>query len=176
MTSVGSTGIDDARFRSAMLQCRTIIIQRPCPAAFFESACVRAAPLVPLKLHALPASLSNAFTAYGDGYVEVNAIRFDHSIVVVPDRPVMPWPVASFEGLSVENFAQVAGMNPELVVFGSGARLRFAQPRLTAPLTARGIGVETMDLHAACRTYNILMAEGRKVAAVLLIETLGVPR
>lgn len=59
---------------------------------------------------------------------------------------------------------------PEVVVFGSGARLRFPHPRLTAQLTAQRVGVETMDFQAACRTYNILMAEGRKVAAALLIE------
>lgn len=123
-----------------------------------------------MKLHALAPSSSNAFTAYGDGYVEVNRVRFEHSIVVVPDRPVEDWPVASFADLSTESFALVAGMSPELVVFGSGATIRFPHPRLFAALNARGIGVETMDVHAACRTYNILMAEGRKVAAVLLIE------
>ncbi|MGI9024343.1 MAG: Mth938-like domain-containing protein [Burkholderiaceae bacterium] len=126
-----------------------------------------------MKLHALSPSSSNAFTGYGDGYVEVNAVRFEHSVLVVPDRPVIEWTVATFEELSVESFAAVAAVEPEVVVFGSGARLRFPHPRLTAPLISRGIGVETMDVHAACRTYNILMAEGRKVAAVLLIEAAG---
>ena len=126
-----------------------------------------------MKLHALAPSSSNAFTGYGDGYVEVNAVRFEHSILVVPDRPVIEWPVANFEELAVESFAAVAAVEPEVVIFGSGARLRFPHPRLTAPLISRGIGVETMDVHAACRTYNILMAEGRKVAAVLLIEAAG---
>ncbi len=100
-------------------------------------------------------------------------MRFEHSILVVPDRPVIEWPVANFEELAVESFAAVAAVEPEVVIFGSGARLRFPHPRLTAPLISRGIGVETMDVHAACRTYNILMAEGRKVAAVLLIEAAG---
>ena len=123
-----------------------------------------------MKLHALSPSSLNAFTGYGDGYVEVNAVRFDHSILVEPDQPVADWPVARFEDLSTASFAWVAERSPELVVFGSGSKLRFPHPRLLAPLSSRGIGVETMDLHAACRTYNILMAEGRKVAAVLLIE------
>lgn len=123
-----------------------------------------------MKLHALSPSSLNVFTGYGEGYVEVNAVRFDHSIIVVPDQPALDWPVASFEDLSTEAFGLVGAINPELVVFGTGARIRFPHPRLIAPLTSRGIGVETMDLHAACRTYNILMAEGRKVAAVLLIE------
>ena len=123
-----------------------------------------------MKLHALSPSSLNAFTAYGDGYVEVNGVRYARSIVVEPDRPVGDWPVARFEDLTAASLVPVAERGPELVVFGSGATLRFPHPALLAPLSARGIGVETMDLHAACRTYNILMAEGRKVAAVLLIE------
>ena len=123
-----------------------------------------------MKLHALAPSSLNAFTAYGGGYVEVNSVRYQRSIIVAPDQPVVDWQVASFDDLSVESFASVAAMNPELVVFGSGAKLRFPHPRLIAPLAARGIGVETMDVHAACRTYNILMAEGRKVVAALLID------
>ncbi len=122
-----------------------------------------------MKLHATVVPSSNTFNAYGDGYVEVNAVRFDRSIVVFPDRPVLDWPVASFETLSAESFRFIADQGPELVVFGSGSRLRFPHPRLLASLIDRGIGVETMDVHAACRTYNILMAEGRRVAAALLL-------
>jgi uncharacterized protein len=89
---------------------------------------------------------------------------------VLPEAPVIPWPVSSFDQLSAEHFAMLIDAAPEVVVFGSGERLRFPHPRLTAALTAKRIGVETMDFKAACRTYNILMAEGRKVAAALLIE------
>jgi uncharacterized protein len=127
-------------------------------------------PVHPLKLHATVIPASNTFNAYGDGYVEVNAVRHERSILVMPDRPVIEWPVACFEALSADSFRLIAELDPELVVFGSGARIRFPHPRLLAPLIDRGIGVETMDMHAACRTYNILMAEGRRVAAALLIE------
>ena len=123
-----------------------------------------------MKLHATVVPSSNTFNAYGDGYVEVNAMRFDRSIVVFPDRPVLDWSVDAFAALTAERFAFIAAQDPELVVFGSGSRLRFPHPRLLAPLIDRGIGVETMDVHAACRTYNILMAEGRRVAAALLLE------
>jgi uncharacterized protein len=122
-----------------------------------------------LKLHATVVPSSNTFNAYGDGYVEVNAVRHARSIVVLPDRPVADWPVASFEELTEDSFRLVAATDPELVVFGSGATLRFVHPRLLRALSERGIGVETMDVYAACRTYNILMAEGRRVAAALLI-------
>lgn len=123
-----------------------------------------------MKLHATVIPSSNTFNAYGDGWVEVNAARVDRSVVVFPDRPVLDWPVAGFDALDEAAFRFIADQDPELVVFGSGARLRFPHPRLLAPLTGRGIGVETMDVHAACRTYNILMAEGRRVAAALLLE------
>jgi uncharacterized protein len=126
-----------------------------------------------VKLHATVVPSSNTFNAYGDGYVEVNAVRHETSLVVLPDRPVIEWPVASFEALTADSFALVAAQDPELVVFGSGATLRFVHPRLLRPLIDRGIGVETMDVFAACRTYNILMAEGRRVAAALLIAPSG---
>ncbi|QJW77837.1 hypothetical protein EFP18_22785 [Burkholderia glumae] len=126
-----------------------------------------------LKLHQDPSDALNTVTGYGPDYVDINLARHEHSVIVLPGAPVAPWPVASFEALAPEHFTMLLDPAPEVVIFGSGARLRFPHPRLTAALTARRIGVETMDFQAACRTYNILMAEGRKVAAVLLIERAG---
>lgn len=123
-----------------------------------------------VKLHATVVPSSNTFNAYGDGYVEVNAVRYQRNIVVLADRPVIEWPAGRFDALTVDDFRFVLDQDPELVVFGSGAKLRFPHPRLLAPLLDGGIGVETMDVFAACRTYNILMAEGRRVAAALLLE------
>lgn len=123
-----------------------------------------------LKLHQDASGALNTVTGYGAHYVDINLQRHEHSIVVVPDAPVVDWPVSSFDALTPEHFELVLATEPELVVFGSGARLRFPHPRLTAALHARRIGVETMDFMAACRTYNILMAEGRRVVAALLIE------
>jgi uncharacterized protein len=123
-----------------------------------------------LKLHQDSSGALNTVTGYGAGYVEINLERHVGSILVMPESPVIAWPVASFEALSPEHFAMLIEPAPEVVIFGSGERLRFPHPRLTAALAAHRIGVETMDFKAACRTYNILMAEGRKVAAALLIE------
>lgn len=123
-----------------------------------------------LKLHQDSSGALNTVTGYGADYVEVNLVRHESSIVLLPDVPVSDWPVSSFDLLGPEHFELLLSQAPELVVFGSGARLRFPHPRLTAALAARRIGVETMDFMAACRTYNILMAEGRRVAAALLIE------
>jgi uncharacterized protein len=123
-----------------------------------------------LKLHQDSSGALNTVTRYGAGYVEVNRERYESSIIVLPDVAVIPWPVSSFDALTPEHFECLIALAPEVVVFGSGSRLRFAHPRLTAALAAQRIGVESMDFMAACRTYNILMAEGRKVAAALLID------
>jgi uncharacterized protein len=123
-----------------------------------------------LKLHQDSSGALNTVTGYGAGYVEINLERHTGSIIVLPQGAVLSWPVSSFEALSPEHFALLIEPAPEVVIFGSGERLRFPHPRLTAALAAHRIGVETMDFKAACRTYNILMAEGRKVAAALLIE------
>ncbi|MDE1008736.1 Mth938-like domain-containing protein [Paraburkholderia agricolaris] len=123
-----------------------------------------------MKLHQDSSGALNTVTGYGAGYVEINLVRHAGSILLLPEAPVIAWPVAAFDQLSAEHFAMLVEAAPEVVIFGSGERLRFPHPRLTAALTAKRIGVETMDFKAACRTYNILMAEGRKVAAALLIE------
>ncbi|KMQ81104.1 Membrane protein [Candidatus Burkholderia pumila] len=112
----------------------------------------------------------NTITSYGDGYVAVNLERHEGSVIVMPQSPVAAWPVKSFESLTPEHFDSLIEATPEVVIFGSGSRRRFPHPRLTAQLARHRIGVETMDFGAACRTYNILMHEGRKVAAALLIE------
>jgi uncharacterized protein len=126
-----------------------------------------------LKLHRPPSAHLNTFTAYDIDYVEVNEVRYGHSILVAPEGPIVPWDVIRFEDLASEHFSALLEWKPEVVLFGSGARLRFAAPRLTAALHAQRVGLETMDLYAACRTYNILMSEGRKVVAALLIESVN---
>lgn len=85
----------------------------------------------------------------------------------------MPWPCpcTCFEELTPEHFAPLAALNAELLIFGSGVRNRFVPPAWLQPLIAQGIGVETMDTQAACRTYNILANEGRNVVVALVLET-----
>ncbi|HFC53225.1 MAG TPA: hypothetical protein ENJ43_02200 [Gammaproteobacteria bacterium] len=92
-----------------------------------------------------------------------------HSLVVMPDRLLRDWPPGSLEQLTVEHLEMVARLDPELVLLGLGKRLRFPDPGLVAPLFRRNIGVEYMNTPAACRTYNFLASEGRRVAAAILI-------
>jgi uncharacterized protein len=111
----------------------------------------------------------NLVTGYGEGYVLINGERHSRSLIVVPER-VIAWEAASFEALVEAHFAGLAALEPEIVLLGTGPRLRFPHPRLTQPLTGARIGLEVMDVNAACRTYNILVSEDRRVAAALLFE------
>lgn len=101
--------------------------------------------------------------------VSINGEVHDHSVLVPGDAPMQAWPPTSVDDLTEAHFNRILEFRPEVVVFGSGARLRFAHPKLMRGLIEAGIGVETMDTPAACRTYNVLMSEGRRVLAALII-------
>lgn len=122
-----------------------------------------------MKLHASGPSGVNTITGYGEGYVMVNGERRASSVVVLPDR-VQEWSVSGFDHLTADDFAFLKELKVEIILLGTGSRQRFPHPRLTAALAQAGIGLEVMDVQAACRTYNILVAEERKVAAALLFE------
>ena len=124
-----------------------------------------------MKLHATSTQQYQTVTAYDEAGVEINAIPYRRSLLVMPEMTPVDWPVASFDALTAEHFAQIDAARPDVVILGTGPRQRFIHPRLITALTARRIGVETMDNAAACRTYNILMAEGRRVALALILET-----
>jgi uncharacterized protein len=123
-----------------------------------------------MKLHSTPTQQYQTVTAYDDDGVEINLVRFEHSLIVMPENAPVAWPVTSFDTLSADNFATIAEMTPDVVILGTGARQRFIHPKLITALTGKRTGVECMDNQAACRTYNILMAEGRKVALALIFE------
>ncbi|HEY0847023.1 MAG TPA: Mth938-like domain-containing protein [Noviherbaspirillum sp.] len=122
-----------------------------------------------MKLHSTQTQHYQTVTAYDDNGVEINAVRFSYSLVVLPEVAPAPWPPTSFEALSPAHFEQIHATTPDVVILGTGAKQKFVHPRLISQLTERRIGVECMDNQAACRTYNILMAEGRKVALALIL-------
>ncbi|MEI7785392.1 MAG: Mth938-like domain-containing protein [Betaproteobacteria bacterium] len=111
---------------------------------------------------------------YGDDWIGIGhqgvAQKIQHSLVLDSRGQHLDWQCTRFEQLSAAHFDRLADLAPELVVFGSGTRLRFVAPALLRSLMSRRIGVETMDTVAACRTYNILAGEGRHVVAALLLE------
>ncbi len=107
---------------------------------------------------------------YGPGWVTINSDTVHASLVIGAAGERFEWNCASFEELGPEHFSQLADMDAEVVIFGSGKRLRFPPVAWLKPLIGKRIGLETMDTAAACRTYNILAGEGRRVVAALLLE------
>jgi uncharacterized protein len=122
-----------------------------------------------MKLHLAGNQGQQLFTGYGAGYVAVNNVRYEKSVLVTPSS-VSDWPVRKFEDLSAADFQFIATLKAEVVIFGTGPAQRFPRPELARALAASGVGIEVMDSKAACRTYNILAAEGRGVVAAILME------
>jgi uncharacterized protein len=121
-----------------------------------------------MKFH-LSRAEGNVFTGHGPDYVRLGVVEYRDNILVTPERVVRGWALGGFDALSEADFAPLAELKPEVVLLGTGASLRFPHPRLTRALTDAGIGVEVMDTPAACRTFNILAAEGRRVAAAVFV-------
>jgi uncharacterized protein len=121
-----------------------------------------------MKLHP-DANQGPTVTGYGPGWVAINGERFTASLVFSAAGDRFDWNCAQFEDLERSHFDRLSEMDADLVIFGSGERLRFPKPELLQALHTRRIGVETMDTQAACRTYNFLASEGRKVVAALLL-------
>ena len=117
-----------------------------------------------------PDQFGSAITSYGPGWIAIGGQRLEHSVVLHSTGEHALWACAGFDELTDAHFTPLAGLRPELVLFGSGAALRFPRPAWVRRLIEAGIGVETMDTGAACRTYNILAGEGRRVVAALLVE------
>ena len=125
-----------------------------------------------MKLQSDPHSGANTITGYGDGYIEINKIPYSHAVLLSSDGEILEWAVKSFEELSPADFTQMATLKPELIIIGTGKRQRFPKPELLKTLIEARIGFEVMDSQAACRTYNILVGEGRQVLLALIVEAI----
>jgi len=123
-----------------------------------------------LKLHADPQSVQYIVTAYSAGQVAVNGRALSRSLLLLPDRIDESWGPDNFSALALSHIEQLALLPCDVLLLGTGARQHFPSPALLRPLIETGRGFEVMDTSAACRTYNILVAEGRAVAAALIIE------
>ena len=123
-----------------------------------------------MKLQSDPHSGANTITGYGDGYVEINQNPYAHAVLLSSDGAISEWPVQSFEGLEASHFTQMVDLKPELILIGTGNKQRFPKPELLKSLILAKIGFEIMDSQAACRTYNILVGEGRQVLLALIVE------
>lgn len=144
-----------------------------------------------MKLHSDSNAALNTVTAYGPGYIEVNRQRYDGAVTFGPEGSIQPLPALALTEITAALLMQAAGLKAqapdpfaalddvpatptpapdgtEVILVGTGVRQQFLRPEVLRPLLLAGVGVEIMDTHAAARTYNILMAEGRRVIAVLL--------
>lgn len=121
-----------------------------------------------MKLHQEQPDSLNTITAYDAGVIEINAQRHSGSLYFMPSGQIRDWPVRSPENLTAADLDLLLADRPEIVLLGTGSKQKFFRPDVLAPLVSAGIGHEVMSTPAACRTYNILMAEGRQVMAALL--------
>ena len=122
-----------------------------------------------MKLELSRPTGSNLITSCGPGFVAVNGVRYDASLLVTPDMIDPKWPVPDISCLGIAHVHALLASRPEVVLLGTGARLQFPPLEALSPLIEARVGYEIMDTGAACRTYGILMAEGRRVLAALIV-------
>jgi uncharacterized protein len=127
-----------------------------------------------MKLHLAHAEGKNLITAYTDDYITINQQHYSNSLIVMPDSLITDWASSSnqaltFDNLTATDFEKITALKPEVVLLGTGKTHKFLHPKTSALLIQQGISLECMTTAAACRTYNILMSEGRNVAAALLL-------
>jgi uncharacterized protein len=123
-----------------------------------------------MKLQSQSGHGQNTITAYGKGQISVNGNPLSSSFIVTPETLITGWAPQSIDTLSEADLEAVAALNCKIILLGTGLRQRFPPGVLLRPFVQRQVGVEVMDSLAACRTYNILMAEGREVAAAIILE------
>jgi uncharacterized protein len=122
-----------------------------------------------MKLHLTTAENHYLITGYSADFVEINKQRYTQNLIVMADKLILDWPATDFASLVETHFAQIINLKPEVVLLGTGEKHQFLHPKIIQKLTENGIPLECMTTAAACRTYNILMSEGRNVAAMLII-------
>lgn len=123
-----------------------------------------------MKMHLDTTAGAHRITAYGSGYVTVDDKRIERAFVVTPETLISDWGPADMAELDQAALEVITLLRPSMVLLGTGLEHRFPSAALLAPLLAQGIGIEAMTTAAACRTYNILVAEGRQVAAGLFVS------
>ncbi len=121
-----------------------------------------------MKLHRDSTDGHYSFTGYGDDYVAINGKNHQGNLVLLPRRLIQDWTDATFDSLTQADFDFLAELKMEIMILGTGAKQRFPHPQLLQGLMRAGVGLEVMNTQAACRTSNILVAEGRSVGCALL--------
>lgn len=120
-----------------------------------------------MKLHLANPKNRNICTGYGAGYIAVNGTQHHDPLLVMPEQLVTRWPVSTVDALTAAAMDALLELHPEVIILGTGPAQRFPHPSLFGALSAAHIGLEIMSTPAACRTYNILMNEERRVLAAM---------
>ncbi len=123
-----------------------------------------------MKLHSTQTNQFQTITGYDKNWVEVNSIKFNESVIINPNNPPKLWKVRNFDDLEIKDFSFLDELEPEILLLGTGLRQKFISPFLISELISKKIGIECMGNQPACRTYNILIAEGRKVTLALILS------
>ena len=122
-----------------------------------------------MKLHLTSAENNHLITGYGQGFVEINKQRYVQNLIVMADKLILDWTATDFASLTELHFTKLIDLKPEVVLLGTGEKHQFLHPKIVQKLTENSIPLECMTTAAACRTYNILMSEGRNVAVMLIL-------
>ena len=121
-----------------------------------------------MKLH-LQTAAPTLVTSFGEGWIKVGGTEYRQNCILTPESVETGFAPGGLAALTEADFARLLEHRPEIVLLGTGGRQQFLHPRLTHPLAAAHVGLEIMDTRAACRTFNILLGEGRRVVAALIV-------
>ncbi|MBS3786461.1 MAG: Mth938-like domain-containing protein [Gammaproteobacteria bacterium] len=124
-----------------------------------------------MKMHQDSLDGSYKIVRYGADGVQINEQIYTQSLLLMPDQIISPWAPNCLEELNSSHLTEAQSLNPEVILLGTGMEQKFPDRAVMRPILQSGIGLEVMDTGSACRTYNILMGEGRRVVAALLIST-----
>jgi uncharacterized protein len=127
-------------------------------------------PETVLKFTLEPGTRANLIRGYSATEIRIGEHSLQRSCIVTADRLITDWEPESFADLAPAHLEAILALTPEVVLLGTGATQRFAPPAVRALLAQRGVGLEAMQLGAACRTFNVLVQEGRRVAAALFLR------
>jgi uncharacterized protein len=114
--------------------------------------------------------LGHRVCSFVDNTVEIGGMRYTTSLIVAPEKVICDWPPQHFGGLTIDDIGAILALEPELILVGTGNALRFPDASILRGVIRAGIGIDFMDSRAVCRTYNVLAAEGRHVAAGIIVE------
>lgn len=122
-----------------------------------------------MKFHLIQSDNKNLITGYDLHWVEVNQVRHQSSLIMTPDQLLLEWPVKTIKDIKESSFEAITSLEIEIILLGTGNTQEHLEPRLLEYFSKKNIAVESMSNQSACRTYNILANEERKVLLALML-------